>query len=346
MTFSHLADAPDVPAARASADPRFELRSHSELIRRLCRDTLAGNWREGTVAGRRHCYTAPSARSASRQRYVDSCLAAIAWRRFDRPRARAELETLFGATARSEPPLLAWAWRIAVDDPAAEPALVEHHARIESERASDPGGLLWSDRAVPVAGGARVCTTEVNVAHGLSRLALGQPSVTPSLLDRLYDERRGTFHQLVRRRGRERVDQRPGVSWTTLSSLALPDLPADVGRRLVEEHLFDPRTFWLPVPPPSEAASIPRHDRPLGLWRYRLTPTRIGAAWLLWLGVSRLGYEDAASEMAQRIAAVVAREGLRESYDPYTGDGLGASGFSGSALVMELLDPDPDLSSN
>ena len=50
--------------------------------------------------------------------------------------------------------------------------------------------------------------------------------------------------------------------------------------------------------------------------------------------------------MAQRIAAVVAREGLRESYDPYTGDGLGASGFSGSALVMELLDPDPDLSSN
>jgi hypothetical protein len=32
--------------------------------------------------------------------------------------------------------------------------------------------------------------------------------------------------------------------------------------------------------------------------------------------------------------------GLREYYDPYTGEGMGATDFSWSALVMELIDPD------
>lgn len=33
--------------------------------------------------------------------------------------------------------------------------------------------------------------------------------------------------------------------------------------------------------------------------------------------------------------------GLREYYDPFTARGMGAEHFSWSALVMELVDPDP-----
>jgi len=67
----------------------------------------------------------------------------------------------------------------------------------------------------------------------------------------------------------------------------------------------------------------------------------VNAAWLLWLGLVRLGYAEEANELARRLGNAVAADGLREYYDPYTGNGVGASDFSWSALIMELIDPAP-----
>src|SRR5438270_11289332 len=125
-----------------------------------CEDTLRRNWREGvrTPDGVRFAYTCPSPGHYPWQWYWDSCFAAIVWRRFDPKRARAELETLLGAqredgfightifwntpldgarrftynvtsphatmTSSIQPPLLAWAWRIAVGDPGDEPRII------------------------------------------------------------------------------------------------------------------------------------------------------------------------------------------------------------------------------
>jgi hypothetical protein len=134
------------------------------------------------------------------------------------------------------------------------------------------------------------------------------------------------------------------VTWTALSPLALPDLPVEIGRRLVEEHLLDERRFWLPVPPPSVAADEPafsRKDTFLGLRRYWRGPTWINAAWLLWTGLVRLRYREQADELARRVLAAVEREGLREYYDPYSGAGMGATAFAWSALALELLEAPP-----
>jgi hypothetical protein len=387
-------------------------------IRDLCLEVLSANWRTGTRGKTRYAYTAPSPGRYPWQWYWDSCFSAIAWRRLDRSRARAELETLLEAagpdgfightifwaepvdrtrglfynvrsradpmTATIQPPLLAWAWRIAVGDPAATPAIVRHHDEIEARRDLDRDGLIWiiqpdesgldaspafdevwrwradgrpgfpflvrrnrrlgfGARRIEAAGGPLVCGVATNVLHGLSRLALGRPSITPKLIERLYDERTGLFLQLARDAAGDR--QARVVTWSALAPLALPDLPEDIGRRLVEEYLLDPRRFWLPVPPPSVSAterSFSLRDRALGLRRYWRGPTWINAAWLLWLGLVRLGYVDAAGEMARRICGAVIRSGLREYYDPYTGDGMGARDFAWSALVMELADPVAD----
>jgi glycogen debranching enzyme len=129
------------------------------------------------------------------------------------------------------------------------------------------------------------------------------------------------------------------MTWASLSPLALPDLPEQIGRRLVEEYLLDPNRFWLPVPPPSVSAAEARfslNDRFLFLRRYWRGPTWINAAWLLWLGLVRLGYTDAAEEMVRKLLRTVLDSGLREYYDPYTGRGMGAEHFSWSALIMEM----------
>ena len=390
-----------------------------EPVTALCRGTLERNWREGERDGLSYAYTAPSSGRYPWQWYWDSCFAAIAWRRFDPARARAELESLLAAatsdgfightifwrepvswrrllfynvrsrtdfmTATIQPPLLAWAWRIAVGDPALVPAIRRHHDWIEHERALDGDGLLWiiqpdesgldaspkfdsafgwrSDglpgfpllvarnrrlnfdvRRIAAAGGPLVCGTATNVMHALSRLALGRPSLTPAIVDRLYDERRGLFCQIVRARSGHATKSHSVVTWAALSPLALPDLPEAIGRRLVEEHLLDPTRFWLPVPPPSVSAEdshFSRHDRSLFLRRYWRGPTWVNAAWLLWLGLIRLGYVEEATQLADRVGGAVLRSGLREYYDPYTGEGMGASDFSWSSLVMELMDADP-----
>jgi len=381
-------------------------------LRGECQRVLEQNWREGVAGDRPFAYTCPSPDHYPWQWYWDSCFSAIVWRRFDPSRSRAELETLLRAarpdgfightifwaplkgartlfynrvspgdlmTGSIQPPLLPWAWRIAVGDPRGVPTLVRHHDWLAANRDLDGNGLLWivqpdesgldaspkfdpvwgwqaqglpgfpllvrrnrqlgyDARRVLARGGPVVCEVLTNVMYALSQLALGRPSITPRLVERLYDEERGLFHDVVL----PPVERREPVTWTALAPLALPDLPEAIGRRLIDEHLLNPERFWLPFPPPSVSREEPAFslkDRFLGLRRYWRGPTWMNAAWLLWLGLARLGYPQA-DELARRMEAAILGAGLREYYDPHTGAGMGARDFAWSTLVLELAEPD------
>ncbi len=381
----------------------------------LAHRVLDASRAEGERDGVPYSYTRPSPARYPWQWYWDSCFAAIVWRRFNPARSRAELETLLRAsrpdgfvghvvfwegrvslwrslyynvasrsapmTGTIQPPLLAWAWRIAVGDPSDEPRIAGHHEWLRANRDLDGDGLLWlvqpdesgldsspkydpewgwraharlgfpllvarnrrfgwDARRIRDAGGPVLCEVVTNVLWGLARLAAGEQSITPALVDRLWDERRGMFLDEAQPGG-----LRPDVeTWAALAPLALPDLPEAIGRRLVDEHLLDPKRFWLPVPPPSVAATEPSFEPGRGPgWkrRYWRGPTWVNAAWMLWIGMLRLGYEEEARHMADVLAATVMREGLREYYDPRDGAGLGATDFAWTSLILELDDPDP-----
>jgi hypothetical protein len=388
-----------------------EAGSAVEIAERVLRQ----NWLEGERDGARYSYTQPSPSRYPWQWYWDSCFAAIVWRRFEPDRSRAELESLLAAqredgfightifwhrpvslsrlpfynvasrsakqTETIQPPLLAWAWRIAVGDPAEEPRIAAQAEWLAEHRDLEGDGLLWilqpdesgldaSPKFDPVwgrranarpgfpclvrrnrrlgfdaqrvrdAGGPVLCETLVNTLWSLSLQALGRPSATPALVDRLWDESRGLFLDEAQPGG-ARPD---AITWAALAPLALPDLPEEIGRRLVEEHLLNESEFLTPVAPPSVAASEPSYE-PGGhrgpIRRYWRGPTWVNSAWLLWLGMRRLGYEEEATRLARTLIGAVQREGLREYYDPRTGTGLGAKDFAWSALIAELADPDP-----
>jgi hypothetical protein len=388
-----------------------------EAIRATCARILHENWREGerTSDGTPFAYTCPSPGHYPWQWYWDSCFTATTWRRFDPDRSRRELESLLAArrpdgfightifwntplsgfrrhtynvlspdapmTASIQPPVLAWAWRIAVGDPREQPAIVAHHDWLERNRDLDGDGLLWivqpdesgldaspqfdpvwGDRAhglpgfvllvhrnrklgydlrrIAGAGGPVVCEVMTNVIHALSQSALGRPSVTPAIIERFYDERTGLFWPVARPQ-----PERPfPLTWAALSPLALPDLPPEIGRRLVEEQLLDESRFWTAVPPPSVSVSDPKFSTNdqgfLRARRYWRGPTWVNAAWMVWLGLVRLGYTEPADELVTRIAGAVHANGLREYYDPSSGAGMGAVDFGWSSLVMELTEPD------
>jgi hypothetical protein len=375
---------------------------------------LRQNWVTGERAGTRFEYTEPSPGRYPWQWYWDSCFAAIAWRRFEPRRARAELESLLAAqrpdgfightifwrshvsgsrllfynvasrtsfqTATIQPPLLAWAWRIAVGDPSQEPRIGKQVDWLAANRGLEGDGLLWivqpdesgldaSPKFEPVWGwrangrigfpllvhrnrrhawNARrlrdaaepvLCEVLVNTLWSLSLQALGRPSATPALVERLWDERRGLFFDEAQPGGQVAVN-----TWASLAPLALPDLPEVIGRRLVEEHLLSAAEFWTQVAPPSVAVNERGYEPGGGrgpVRRYWRGPTWVNSAWMVWLGLRRLGYDQEAQQLADGVIAGVAREGLREYYDPRNGRGMGAKDFAWSALIAELADPPP-----
>ena len=394
----------------------------------LAEETLRENWLEGERDGVHYGYSRPSPGHYPWQWYWDSCFHAIVWRRFDRSRAESELRSLLAGgsedgfightifwhshvdwqrrwtynvssrrarnTSTIQPPLLAWAWRIAVGDPADEPRIAAHHRWLTENRDLDGDGLLWitqpdesgldsSPKFDPVwglraharplfpfliarnrrrgwdarrildDGGPLLCEVVVNVLWCLARLAAGQPSITPAIVDRLWDERRGLFLDTARGKiAHEELTDRIGgdrrirtSTWSALAPLALPDLPEGIARRLAEEHLLEPRKYWLPFPPTSVSAEEPAFEPrkwkgPLRRLYWR-GPTWINSAWLLWMGLLRLGRDAEATEMATRLCEAVSAERLREFYEPNTGEGLGAREFGWSSLIAELADPDP-----
>ncbi|MDJ0954147.1 MAG: hypothetical protein QNJ81_10750 [Acidimicrobiia bacterium] len=382
----------------------------------LCSRILHQNWREGEQEGRSYGFTAPSPGHYDWQWYWDSCFHAIVWRRIDPGRARFELETLLDSsrdgfightsflgrpldlerairynvatrraptTSTIQPPLLAWAWSIAVGDPARESRIHQHHEWLRANRDLEGDNLLWliqpdesgmdaspkfdhvwgrrahgrwpfplvihanrrrgfDARRIAADGRPVVCEVVTNVLWSLSEQALGNPSPTPALVARLWDEDEGRFVDQVHSPARAIATADVPYTWDTLAPLALPDLPEEIGHRLVQQVLLRPGRFWGAVPLPSVALDDPSHTSQEDFWGLRRLwrgPSWVNSAWFVWLGLHRLGYVEAADDMRDRLATVVLREGLREYYDARSGAGMGARDFGWSSLVWEMVDP-------
>jgi glycogen debranching enzyme len=157
--------------------------------------------------------------------------------------------------------------------------------------------------------------------------------VCGALEDRCWDDRAGVFWDLYG------ADEHPArtLTVTCLFPLVLRTLDRSMAVRLVEDHILNEAEFWLPYPIPSVAATEPTFDpenRALATWR---GPTWVNSNWYLWQALRAHGYAEVATELARRTVAMLDRGGVREFFNPYTGEGLGAVDFGWSALVLEMI---------
>jgi glycogen debranching enzyme len=153
-----------------------------------------------------------------------------------------------------------------------------------------------------------------------------------ALMERCWDEELGLFLDLA-----ERSERPVRVStWSSLAPLALRAIPEAVRRRLVEEHLLDPRRYRSPVGIPSVSREEPSFRPGFDRFRCWRGPSWVNSAWLLVPPLRELGYEEEAERVAGSLAAAVEAEGFREYYNPLTGRGLGARDFGWSTLVVDL----------
>lgn len=111
-------------------------------------------------------------------------------------------------------------------------------------------------------------------------------------------------------------------------------------RRMVMEHLFNPREFWTPYP----CAALAKSER----WYSRdHLPSDMGCGWrahvwvptnyMAYRGLRNYGYTQLASLLAYYTHRLVKTAGNREYYDAETGEGRGLDPFWGWSLLAHFL---------
>jgi len=114
-------------------------------------------------------------------------------------------------------------------------------------------------------------------------------------------------------------------------------------KRLVTEHLTNPKEFWVNYPIPSVALSEPTFTQRT-MWRGPVWPNM---NWLICLGLEEHGYHDIAKEIAIKTVKMLGPqyEGdvcvrgprFNEWFDPITGEALGNESMSWSCNVADLI---------
>jgi glycogen debranching enzyme len=184
----------------------------------------------------------------------------------------------------------------------------------------------------------------VNVWYALALRALARLSGDDSynvraqrteraLVTQSWDEERGLFWDLA---GRDHTPLRVST-WSSLAPLALPSLPKPIARRLIEEHLLDPRRYRSPFGIPSVSMDEPDFRAGCHLFRCWRGPAWINTAWLLVPALRRHGYAAEADRILASCVTLVERHGFREYYNPVSGEGLAARRFGWSTLIVDLL---------
>jgi glycogen debranching enzyme len=148
------------------------------------------------------------------------------------------------------------------------------------------------------------------------------------LMTRLWDGARFLPRDL--RTGRL-IDKRTIVS---LAPLLDPDLAPDVAHavaaELASEHFRGPTGLGV--------ASFDLRAPELEPRRYWRGPIWANVNWLLGRGLRQHGMTEQAEALARTTLDLVARSGMREYFEPLTGEGLGAGDFSWTAAaVIDLL---------
>lgn len=115
--------------------------------------------------------------------------------------------------------------------------------------------------------------------------------------------------------------------------------PADRAERLVKEHLLNPDEFWIKYPVATWSKSEPDYyqERKGGECSW-MGATWIPTNYMIFRGLLRYGYTDAAHELADKTFELVVSEAdLREYYNGETGSGQGLGPFWGWSSLGYIM---------
>jgi glycogen debranching enzyme len=155
--------------------------------------------------------------------------------------------------------------------------------------------------------------------------------VGAAILRLMYDDETAAFYDL---RGGTNT---PLKVLTAMSffPLLLPEIPDGMAREIVQRHLSNADEFASTYPIPSVAMSEPSFypKQTFALWR---GPTWPVINWFLFRCLCAKGFEREACNLYRATADLIEKSGFREYYNPFSGEGYGAKGFTWSGLIVDM----------
>lgn len=121
-------------------------------------------------------------------------------------------------------------------------------------------------------------------------------------------------------------------TWAIFAPLFSGSLTSDEAEILVERHLKNPKEFLSKYSVPTVAMDEPAFD-PVGFWR---GPVWMATNWFIYKGLLRYGFEEEAQRIKEDSIKLIEMSGLREQYNPMTGEGMGARNFTWGGLILDM----------
>jgi putative isomerase len=153
--------------------------------------------------------------------------------------------------------------------------------------------------------------------------------------DEMWSETEGTFLN---------IDSRTGkpihlLTWTDFVPLWAGVASAGQARRMIEEHILNPKEFWANYGIRTLVPNEPLYDPQHGYWR---GPVWIISNYLILHGLMNYGYTKQALELATRTQDLLVRDlektgGMNECYDPDQGTPLAGGHFVSWDLLGEHM---------
>ncbi len=176
---------------------------------------------------------------------------------------------------------------------------------------------------------------ELGDRHRAERYAARSQAMMDALDELCWDEAAGCYYP---RFGSRRPCLARRKTADSLMPLFGGSCAPERARRLIEEHLLNPREFFTeyPVPfnPPEELVGegswVERR-----LWAGHCVWVNI--CWMLSIALGEHGYEEEAREITRRVVRMVLREGFCEYYDSRDGSGQRIPDFCWPALALDMV---------
>ena len=129
------------------------------------------------------------------------------------------------------------------------------------------------------------------------------------------------------------------ATWAHFAPLFAGLYSPEEAEALVHGQLLNPETFYAPF----GIRTVSKQEKAYRAggfgdnfsWR---GPVWMAAHWFIHRGLLRYGYEKEAADIRAKSTALLESSGFRECFNPETGEGQGAHGFTWGALILDMQD--------
>lgn len=122
-------------------------------------------------------------------------------------------------------------------------------------------------------------------------------------------------------------------TWAIFAPLFANILTPLEAQKIVSKHLLSKKEYNTTYGVPTVAANDPSFD-PSGFWR---GPIWISTNWFIYNGLLNYGFKEEANKILNDTLSLIKKHGLREQYNPITGEPMGAENFTWGGLVLDML---------